>query len=295
MTTGDWPHAHLHELPSATRDTRYHTLHANRQSLGTPTDECELVEEMARKKQLISVGESALLAGEFEKAMWAFDSALYLTPGRRVDAQLWQRGLACFYGRRYEDGAKQFEADMTENGCDIEEVVWHFLCRCKMYGFAKSQSKGFLKLSTPSPGSPPPPSPMPQVLQLYQGTATVDDVIKAAVNPDGSPARSYNDTNALAYANFYVGLFYEMQGNLVTAAKYLKAAADFKNPDYIGKLMTMHFELVSKKLTPLHLAAPLCLTMPPKDSSRCGFISRLIQGGWQLSQGHRPDSSKEDK
>lgn len=252
---------------------------------------------MATKKGLISVGESALLGGQFEKAVWALNAALYLTPGRK-DPQLWQRGLACFYCGRYEEGAKQFEADMSENGSDIEEVVWHFLCRCKWKGFRASQAEGFLPLSTPSPGSPPPfpTPPMTQVLQLYQGKAAVEDVLKAARNPDGSPAKSYNDTNALAYANFYIGLYYEMQGDLVRAVKYLKSAADLENPDYMGKLMTMHFKLMSKMLSPLLKLSPLVQhTASKKDSKLTNDIGGIIQGGWQLSQGHCSDSNQLSK
>ena len=151
----------------------------------------------ARKKELVSVGESSLLAGEFEKAVWAFDSALYLTPGQR-DPRLWQRGLACFYGGRYEDGRRQFEADMDANGSDVEEVIWQFLCRCKMNGYHSAKADGFLPLKT-CDGLAPPPPPMQQVLQLYQGDGTIESVFKAATSPDGSPAKSYNGTNAVAF------------------------------------------------------------------------------------------------
>jgi tetratricopeptide (TPR) repeat protein len=252
---------------------------------------------MSRKQDLISIGERALLGGSFERAMWTFDSALYLTPGHK-DPQLWQRGLACFYSGRCEEGKKQFEADMTENGSDIEEVIWHFLCRCKMSGFRKSQAEGFLPLCTPNSDptpSPPPPAPMPQVLQLYQGTATVEDVFKAARNPDGSPAKSYNDTNAVAYANFYVGLYYEMQGDLLKAAEYLKAAADLKNPDYIGKLMATHSKLVNKMTSPMQLSPPLRLSTSSDSRDRRSDISRIIQGGWQLSHGHLTGSQQATK
>ena len=248
---------------------------------------------MARKQELVSIGEKALLAGSFEKAMWAFDSALYLTPGHS-DPQLWQRGLACFYGGRCEDGTKQFEADMTENGSDIEEVIWHFLCRCKTSGFQKSKAEGFLPLCTPNTDPAPPPAPMPQVLQLYQGTATVKDVFMAARNPNGSPAKSYNDTNAVAYANFYVGLYYEMQGDLLKAAEYFRAAADLNNPDYIGKLMATHSKLVGKMTSPMQLSPPLQLPSS-SDSHPRSDISKIIQGGWQLSHGHLTGSERATK
>ena len=248
---------------------------------------------MSRKQDLISIGEKALLGGSFEKAMWAFDSALYLTPGHK-DPQLWQRGLACFYSGRCDEGTKQFEADMTENGSDIEEVIWHFLCRCKMSEFRKSQAEGFLPLCTPN-SNPAPPAPMPQVLQLYQGTATVEDVFKAAKNPDGSPAKSYNDTNAVAYANFYVGLYYEMQGDILKAAKYLKAAADLNNPDYIGKLMATHSKFVNKMTSPMQLSPPLHLSTSSDSRAGRNGISRIIQGGWQLSHGHLTGSERATK
>lgn len=246
---------------------------------------------MERKRELISIGESALLTGSFEKAMWAFDSALYLTPGHR-DPQLWQRGIACFYRGRCEDGTKQFEADMTENGNDIEEVIWHFLCRCKMNGFRKAQSEGFLAICTPTSGdTAPPPAPMPHVLPFYQGRATVDDVFKAARNPDGSPAKSYNNTNAIAYANFYVGLYYEMQGDLLKAAEYLRAATDINNPDYIGRLMATHSKLVDKMVSPIQQMSSLRTTVSSDSRTRNG-PSKIIQGGWQLSHGHLTDAKQ---
>ena len=248
---------------------------------------------MSRKQDLISIGEKALLGGSFEKAMWAFDSALYLTHGHK-DPQLWQRGLACFYSGRCDEGIKQFEADMTENGSDIEEVIWHFLCRCKMSGFKKSQAEGFLPLCTPN-SDPAPPAPMPQVLQLYQGTVTVEDVFKAAKNPDSSPAKSYNDTNAVAYANFYVGLYYEMQGDVLKAAKYLKAATDLNNPDYIGKLMATHSKFVNKMTSPMQLSPPLHLSTSSDSRAGRSGISRIIQGGWQLSHGHLTGSERATK
>ena len=125
----------------------------------------------------------------------------------------------------------------------------------------------------------------------YQGTATVDDVFKASRNPDGSPAKSYNDTNALAYANFYAGLYFEMRGDVVKAAEYLKAAADLENPDYMGKLMVMHFELFSKMVPPPQQIPSFIHLVVSSNSQTGNGIGKIVQGGWQLSQGHLTGSN----
>ena len=135
---------------------------------------------------------------------------------------------------------------------------------------------------------------MRQVLQLYRGEATVEHVFKAASNPDGSPAKSYNDTNALAYANFYIGLLYEVQGDLISAARYLKAAAELRNPNYMGKLMNMHFQLINRKLSPLHrlMTSSRLAGAVSTSTSKFPCVGKIVQGGWQLSSGHRSSSDQ---
>ena len=232
---------------------------------------------------LIECGMDALLQGRFEKAAWALDSALFLAP--QLSPTLWQRGLACFYGGRYEEGRRQFEADMKENGNDVEEVIWNFLCRCRLDGFEKARADGFLPLS----GSPCVP-PMLDVLKFFQGEETVEEVLSAARNLDGTPIRSYNDTDALAYAHFYIGFFYEMQGNIELAEKHLKSAAEMENPDYIGRLMGMHYELFYKTTFQNNSISSFSL------GSRNGYsCSSIIQGGWQFSEGHVIRKTQKEK
>lgn len=236
-------------------------------------------------EELIERGMDALLQGRFEKAAWALDSALFLAP--RLSPTLWQRGLACFYGGRYEEGRRQFEADMKENGNDIEEVIWNFLCRCRLDGFEKARADGFLPLS----GSPCVP-PMLDVLKFFQGEETAEEVLSAARNLDGSPVRSYNNTDALAYAHFYIGLFYEIQGNIELAEKHLKSAAEMENPDYVGRLMGMHYELFRKTTFRNNSISSFSLGNGNGNSYSC---SSIIQGGWQLSEGHKMCKTPKEK
>ena len=201
---------------------------------------------------LVKEGETALLEGEFEKSSWALDAALFLCPS--IKPQLWQRGLCCFYTGRYKEGMDQFETDMSENGNDIEEVVWHFLCKSKLVGFKEASRTGFLPLKQATIAPPP---PMSEVLLLFNSQTTVDAVIAAATAEDGSVVKSYNDTNALAYAHFYIGLLYEVQGHIVKSERHLLHAARLENPDFMGQLMRMHYRLFSmtavrKASAPLH-------------------------------------------
>lgn len=164
--------------------------------------------------------------------------------------------------------------------CSIaEEVLWHFLSRAKRNGFLGATQDGFLELR--NDGSSAPPPPMPQVLKLYQGHCTVQDVLAAATDSDGSPLLSYNGTSAMAYAHFYIGLYYEVRCEMSIADKHLHAAADLNNPDFMGKLMSTHYQLFCRAS---QTSLPFFeLGQKGRRTYQCPSI---IQGGWQLSEGH---------
>ena len=95
-------------------------------------------------ENLVRVGENALLQGDFEKAQWAFNAVLFLDPSWRP--RLWQMGLCHYYTCHYDKGMHQFEADMDVNGGDLEEVLWHFICKSRKMGFKNARNDGFLPL-----------------------------------------------------------------------------------------------------------------------------------------------------
>ena len=227
--------------------------------------------------ECIRQGMDAILRGQMEKALNQLDAAYYLFPEKR--SQLWQRGIACYYGGRYEDGAAQFELDMEENGCDAEEVLWHFFCNCKLWGYSSAKKRGFLQLR--SEVTIP---PMKEVLELFEGKRCVGDVIQAATPPPGQQTHveSYNGTNALAYAHFYSGVFCELTGDVNTALVHFEKAAKFDNPDFIGKLMKYHWKLYNMRV---HFPSLMPHSKFPCQQNDHSF-SIIIQGGWQLSRGH---------
>ena len=227
-------------------------------------------------ENLVRVGENALLQGDFEKAQWAFNAVLFLDPSWRP--RLWQMGLCHYYTCHYDKGMHQFEADMDVNGGDLEEVLWHFICKSRKMGFKNARNDGFLPLRSENISPPP----MAEVLQLFQGVGTTDNVLAACTDLSGCVVESYNGTNALAYGHFYIGIYHELQGRNEEAESHLKRAAGFGNPDYMGRLMKTHYELFIRYIGVRYLMPVVSIG---KDKGTM-VSSAIICGGWQLSTGH---------
>src|SRR5262245_22087933 len=123
-------------------------------------------------------------AGRMAESVRGFDEAVKLRP--QIAPQLWQRGIALYYAGRYQDCRRQFESHRTVNPDDVENAAWHFLCVAR----AESPDKARAALL---PVGPDARVPMRGVYQMFRGTLTAADVLKAA---GGRPA-------GLFYANLY--------------------------------------------------------------------------------------------
>src|SRR5919108_699695 len=77
-------------------------------------------------------GMASFRLGDIAASIEDFDRAEHLNPA--LTPYLWQRGVAYYYAMRFEDGAKQFEIDLTVNGHDVEETVWRYLCQAQVQG-----------------------------------------------------------------------------------------------------------------------------------------------------------------
>ena len=80
---------------------------------------------------------------------------------------------------------------------DVENGVWHFLCRARANGIEDARAHML-------PISGDPRVPMAEIWSLFKGQASVDDVFKAANRGTGGTLH-----NQLFYAHLYVGLYYE--------------------------------------------------------------------------------------
>src|SRR6266446_6805302 len=64
--------------------------------------------------------------GRITQSVAAFDELAKVDP--KDAPQLWQRGIALYYAKRYQDCRAQFESHRTVNPNDVENAAWHFLC-----------------------------------------------------------------------------------------------------------------------------------------------------------------------
>ena len=144
--------------------------------------------------------------GRIEESVAKFNQLVTVAP--RAMPQLWQRGIALYYAGRYDDCRKQFEAHRTVNPDDVENAAWHFLCVAR----AESPERARAALL---PVGPDARVPMREVLELFRGKMTTEQVMAAAgISLSGQ-----------FYGNLYVGLYYEAIGDNARARPALEAAA----------------------------------------------------------------------
>lgn len=188
-------------------------------------------------RELYQQGEDHFFAGSFEKSIASWDAEIKRMPSR--DPYHWQRGLAYYYAKEYENGMKQFERHQEVNGNDVENAVWHFLCavRSKDGSFAKAR-----KSLIPIEGDTR--IPMKEVHDLFAGKGTEKEVLKAA----GEARDELLRRNQLCYAHLYLALYHEALGDTKKSLTHMKKAAiDFRMDHYMGKVAQVHFKVRSLK------------------------------------------------
>ena len=144
--------------------------------------------------------------GRVAESVAGFDNVIKAVPA--FAPELWQRGIALYYVGRYDDCRAQFESHRTVNPDDVENTFWHYLCVAR----ASSPAKARAALLPVGPDSR---VPMRQVYDMLRGTTTPDEVLAAAGR----------DLRAQFYAELYVGLYYEAQGDAVRGRQHITAAA----------------------------------------------------------------------
>lgn len=181
---------------------------------------------------LLARGEANFHQARIAESIADFNRQVELQPDQA--AEHWQRGIAYYYAREYEKGARQFELHQTVNPQDVENAAWHFLCLVRSpKGSVESARKKLIPVTRDLR------VPMAEIQQMFAGTLSPEDVLQKSKDAD--------DT-AKFYADLYVGLYYEAlnrdEGSLRLISRAAENPAAKKN--YMGDVARVHVILRKK-------------------------------------------------
>ncbi len=182
-----------------------------------------------------SRGSEQFKLGHFKEAIDDFDRYLAVVP--RQEPYHWQRGIAYYEVKRFDEGRKQFESHQTVNPDDVENAAWHFACVARKDGIEAAR-KTLLPIKGDSR------VPLMTVYALYAGRANIDDVFKAA--EEGGPQKE-EIRPRLFYANFYVGLYLEAMRDERALGYLRKAAETYRLEGSMGDIAQAHYKRILQK------------------------------------------------
>ena len=151
----------------------------------------------------------------------------------------WRRGISFYYAGKYADGAKQFYDGRVVFGADVENAFWHFLCNARKDGIDKAR-KQLLALDGADRRIP-----MMKTYDMLAGKAKPADVIETAEKAD---LKGDDATEAKFYANLYVGLYFEAEGQSEKCKEHITAAVEkYKIGHYMWDVANVHLARMKKK------------------------------------------------
>ena len=182
------------------------------------------------------LGDALLKLGRFDQAIAEFDDYLKLNPKAAPDH--WRRGIALYYAGKFDEGRKQFDLHRTVNPEDVENSAWHYLCNARANS-PKTAREDLIPVTKDSR------VPMKQVLELFAGKLKPQDVLDAA---EKSKLTGENLKEARFYANLYVALYYESEGDAKKALDHLTTAVEkYKIGHYMWDVGDAHLKMLLRK------------------------------------------------
>ena len=181
-------------------------------------------------------GDAYLKLGRWKEAVADFDKFLEVNP--KFLPEHWRRGIALYYAGEHKKGVEQFETHKMANPQDVENAAWHYLCNVKVVGKEKSVA-ALIDVTRDSR------VPMAEIQKLFAGKLKPEDVLaKAEKTKDGTP----EGISARFYANLYVALWYEAEGDAKKVTQHLTAAVEkYKVRDYMWDVGNAHLGMLKAK------------------------------------------------
>ncbi|MCY2995174.1 MAG: hypothetical protein NTY19_46030 [Planctomycetota bacterium] len=176
-------------------------------------------------------GELHFEAGHIVRSIEDFDCYLKARPDQ--EPYHWQRGISYYYAGEYAKGTRQFEIHKTVNPQDVENAVWHYLCKARLEGVERART-ALIEIDRDGR-----PWALP-VYRMFQGRRTPEEVLKQAEQESRSEAMR---KDSLFYSHLYVGLFHEAASAKELARKHIETAAtQYPSPHYMGAVARVHLQ-----------------------------------------------------
>ena len=181
-------------------------------------------------------GETHFRACKFKESVADFDKVVAADPDR--EPHHWQRGISHYYAGEYIKGTRQFELHKEVNPEDVENAIWHFLCKAKADGVEKAR-----KALIPIRGDGRPWAMT--VYNLFREQAKPADVLENAVKGETNE-RVRNDN--LFYSHLYLALHYDAIGSSNGALEHITIAVEkYQSAHYMGDVARVHLKVLQKK------------------------------------------------
>ena len=174
-------------------------------------------------------GECHFKLGKFRESVADFDARLELRPAE--DAYHWQRGISYYYAGEYEKGYQQFERHQTVNSQDVENAVWHFLCKARATDISEARAS-LIAISGDQR------VPMMEVQALFAGKSTPEKVMEKARG--GEVDRETLDRQ-LFYGHLYLALWFMGSGDNDRETRHIAQAEKYADGrGYMGDVARVH-------------------------------------------------------
>jgi lipoprotein NlpI len=220
---------------------------ASAEERGEPEEAIRLATQAIEQDASLAAGykiraRARFCAGRIRESMDDFDEYVKRRPS--VASSQWERGIACYYAGKFQDGVKQFESYQKVDGQDVENSVWRYLCMVPEVGVQRAEA-AMLPIESDRR------VPMMQVFEMFRGRLKPEEVLSAA--RAGNPDPMALD-GQMFYANLYLGLWYEAQGDKMRARRYIELAADERLKGnnringYMWRVARIHRRLLSGEL-----------------------------------------------
>jgi len=173
--------------------------------------------------------------GKIDESVQDFEQLVRMRPD--LEPHQWELGISYYYAGQFEKGARQFELYQYYDDNDVENSVWRYLCVARREGIQKAGE-------SPLPIQHDPRVPMMQIYDLFRARLSPAEVLKAA-HADSPGAEDLKLRRF--YAQLYIGLFYDAEGNQKLAREHIVAAEQHRLSHYMWDVAGYHATLLRQQ------------------------------------------------